>query len=209
MEEFDPKHPGSFHAAANEISNHQTNRNQKKRRRGQPAVNIDLVELEKLASIQCTDEEIAAFFNVDRRTITRKKKQAEFRQAIERGKAKGRISVRRLIFQQAQQGSLAAAIFLAKNFLGYRDLRVAEADGQAAETDAQRKLRWKEALRKIRMFYGLNPDPPERGPAPDATVIAPKDSNESASSDQQQSSTDRAQSPKVDSGLIQTTTHIQ
>ena len=56
---------------------------------------IDLAELEKLAAMQCTDEEIAAWFGVNVRTIERKRKNPAFADTIHRGKAKGKISLRR------------------------------------------------------------------------------------------------------------------
>ncbi|MGB9456367.1 MAG: hypothetical protein WCB12_10005 [Bryobacteraceae bacterium] len=96
---------------------------------GRKAVRIDLVELEKLSAMQSTDEEIAAFFNVKVRTIERRRKQPAFAAAMERGRAKGRISVRRTLHAQAAEGNVAAAIFLAKNLLGYRDVRRNELSG--------------------------------------------------------------------------------
>ena len=86
-----------------------------------PKVKIDVVELEKLCGMQCTDEEIAAFFGVSKRTIERRRKVAKFSEAMEQGKAKGRVSVRRNLFRLASAGNIAAAIFLAKNLLGYKD----------------------------------------------------------------------------------------
>jgi hypothetical protein len=41
---------------------------------------------------------------------------------MDRAKAKGRISVRRHLFRQAAGNNVAAAIFLAKNLLGYKDV---------------------------------------------------------------------------------------
>ena len=97
---------------------------------GRKAVRIDLVELEKLSAMQCTDEEVAAFLRVTVRTIERRRQQQPaFAEAMERGRAKGRISVRRTLHSQAAQGSVAAAIFLAKNLLGYRDVRRNEHSG--------------------------------------------------------------------------------
>ena len=58
-------------------------------------VEIDLAELEKLSSLQCTDEEIAAWFGVSTRTIERRRLEPDFGEVMQRGKAKGRISVRR------------------------------------------------------------------------------------------------------------------
>ena len=60
-----------------------------------PASKIDLVELEKLCGMQCTDEEVAAFFGVSTRTIERRRRVERFREVMERAKAKGRVSVRR------------------------------------------------------------------------------------------------------------------
>jgi hypothetical protein len=87
-----------------------------------PKANIDLGELEKLYAMQCTDEEAAAFFGVSVRTIERRRRVKSFREVMDRAKAKGRVSVRRNLFRQAAAGNVAAAIFLAKNVLGYRDV---------------------------------------------------------------------------------------
>jgi hypothetical protein len=87
-----------------------------------PKAKIDLVELEKLYGMQCTDEEVAAFFGVSTRTIERRRQTQHFRDIVERAKAKGRVSVRRHLFRLAAAGNIAAAIFLSKNLLGYRDV---------------------------------------------------------------------------------------
>jgi hypothetical protein len=88
---------------------------------GRKAVKIDLNELEKLCGLQCTDEEIASFFCVSVRTIERRKAQPAFAEAMERGKARGRLSLRRNLWTLAAKGNPAANIFLAKNLLGYKD----------------------------------------------------------------------------------------
>jgi len=48
---------------------------------------------------------------------------------MERGKAKGRVSVRRNLFHQAGKGNVAATIFLAKNHLGLKDVIANEHSG--------------------------------------------------------------------------------
>jgi hypothetical protein len=88
---------------------------------GRKAVKIDLLELEKLCALQCTDEELAAWFGVSARTLERRRRQAAFAEVMERGKARGRLSLRRQLFTLSGKGNVAAAIFLAKNILGYRD----------------------------------------------------------------------------------------
>jgi len=88
---------------------------------GRKPVQIDLEQVEKLCGLQCTDEELASFFGVTVRTIERRKNQLAFAEAIARGKAKGRLSLRRSLWGLAVKGNPAANIFLAKNLLGYKD----------------------------------------------------------------------------------------
>ena len=95
-----------------------------------PKSKIDLAELEKLCGMQCTDEEVAAFFGVSTRTVERRRRVERFREVMERARAKGRVSVRRNLFRLASNGNVAAAIFLAKNLLGYRDVVANEHSGQ-------------------------------------------------------------------------------
>ena len=96
---------------------------------GRPKVEIDQAELEKLCGMQRTDEEIAAFFRVSTRTIVRRRGTARFREIMDQARAKGRVSVRRSLFRLANAGNVAAAIFLSKNLLGYRDVVNTEHSG--------------------------------------------------------------------------------
>src|SRR4051794_24958964 len=98
---------------------------------GRPKIKIDLAELEKLCGMQCTDAEVAAFFGVSTRTIERRRRTKKFGEIMEHAKAKGRVSVRRNLFRLANNGNIAAAIFLAKNLLGYRDVLNTEHSGLA------------------------------------------------------------------------------
>jgi hypothetical protein len=94
-----------------------------------PQTKIDLVELEKLYGMQCTDEEVAAFVGVSTRTLARRRQNKKFADIADKAKAKGRVSVRRALFKQAANGNIAAAIFLAKNLLGYKDIVSNELSG--------------------------------------------------------------------------------
>jgi hypothetical protein len=94
-----------------------------------PRVKIDLAELEKLYGMQCTDEEVAAFFGVSTRTLSRRRQIRKFADIADQAKAKGRVSVRRSLFRLATNGNIAAAIFLAKNLLGYKDVLSNEHSG--------------------------------------------------------------------------------
>src|SRR5882724_11209570 len=89
-------------------------------RRGKLA-RIDEGELEKLAMLQCTDEEVAAWFGVTTKTIERRRKTGRFAEIMERGRAKGRISLRRTQMRLAEQGSGSVAIWLGKQLLGQVD----------------------------------------------------------------------------------------
>jgi hypothetical protein len=93
----------------------------KRLRAGRKPVNIDLEQVEKLAAIQCTEAEIASIIGVSERTIERRKQHPDFAEAMARGKARGRVSLRRSLWALAQKGNPAGNIFLAKNLLGYKD----------------------------------------------------------------------------------------
>src|SRR6266852_81985 len=82
---------------------------------------IDLSELEKLCGLQCTDEEIAAWFGVSTRTIERRRLEPEFANVLDRGRAKGRISVRRLQMKLLEQGNATMGVWLGKNILNQVD----------------------------------------------------------------------------------------
>src|ERR1019366_4009122 len=94
-----------------------------------PRTKIDLAELEKLYGLQCTDKEVAAFLGISVKTLERRKKIAKFAETIDAAKAKGRVSVRRMLFAQGSRGNVAAAIFLSKNLLGYKDYFANEHSG--------------------------------------------------------------------------------
>jgi hypothetical protein len=83
-----------------------------------PKAKIDLAEVEKLSMMQSTDEEIAAWFGVTARTIARRRKMRPFREAMERGRAKGRISVRRMQMKLLKSGNATMGVWLGKQMLG-------------------------------------------------------------------------------------------
>ena len=84
---------------------------------------IDLKALESLAGMCATDEEIAGFFDVNVRTIERRKKEPAFAEAMERGRAKGKLNLRRIQLKLAETNP-AMAIFLGKQLLGQSDQAV-------------------------------------------------------------------------------------
>jgi hypothetical protein len=101
----------------------------KGRRGGHPERSINLVELEKLCALQCTQAEIASWFGVSRPTVERRAQEPEYREAMERGYARGRISLRRKQMQLAEQGNATMLVWLGKQYLGQKDIGQAQLTG--------------------------------------------------------------------------------
>jgi hypothetical protein len=105
-----------------------------------PEKKINLKELEKLCMMQCTDEEIAAFFDLSReRFVKHHKKKPEIIEVMERGKAKGRASLRRAQFSKAMSGHPALLIWMGKQILGQKETVVNEHAGEMTINDGARE----------------------------------------------------------------------
>src|SRR5436190_4593701 len=85
---------------------------------GRPRKFVDLEMVERLAHLQCTQEEISSALGVSVDTLTRHKYFAEI---FKRGTENGRKSVRRMQFESATKGSVAMQIWLGKQYLGQSD----------------------------------------------------------------------------------------
>ena len=68
--------------------------------------------------LQCTYPELAAFFGVSVPTIERRAAEPEFREVMDRGYRKGKISVRRNQMQLLEAGNPTMAVWLGKQLLG-------------------------------------------------------------------------------------------
>ena len=79
---------------------------------------IDIEQVEEMASEFCTQEEIALDMGFSRMVFSRR---AEVRDAFERGKNAARMSLRHMMYNAARTGDRSVMIFLAKNELGYKD----------------------------------------------------------------------------------------
>lgn len=88
-----------------------------------PKAIVDESEVEKLAAMFCTTEEIASFFNVDKRTIERR-----FAAAIARGRNKGKISLKRKQYLVAMDGNVQMLIWLGKQHLDQKDKKEISAE---------------------------------------------------------------------------------
>ena len=78
-----------------------------------PEIEIDEQQVRRLAAMQCTHEEIAAFFGVHRNTIGNR-----FRDIIDQERNKAKASLRRRMFQEAIDGDARMMIWLSKQYLG-------------------------------------------------------------------------------------------
>ena len=75
-----------------------------------PKKEIDYVAVEKLANIQCTQEEIASFLGLSVRTLQR---DEEFCRIYKKGQDNGKMSLRRMQFKLADKNP-TMAIWLRK-----------------------------------------------------------------------------------------------
>jgi hypothetical protein len=96
---------------------------------GRPPIPIDLAELEKLCVLQCTQREIAAWFGCTERTIESYAKKPEVAEVMDRGRAKGQISVRRAQMKLLEAGNATMGVWLGKQYLGQRDVTPVELSG--------------------------------------------------------------------------------
>ena len=84
---------------------------------GRPKKEIDYTAVEKLANIQCTQEEIASFLGISTRTLQR---DEQFMELFNKGRESGKMSLRRIQWKHAEK-SASMAIWLGKQYLGQTD----------------------------------------------------------------------------------------
>lgn len=81
-----------------------------------PIEDITPESVEKLASLGCTYDDIAEFFNVSPSFITQ-----YFKEPAARGRANLKMSLRLTLVNAAMKGNIPALLFLSKNFLNMSD----------------------------------------------------------------------------------------
>ena len=95
---------------------------------GRPKKEINKIEFEKLCFLQCTQQEICDFFEIDHKTLTRWCKRTygqEYSQVYDEKRSGGKIALRRTQFRLAER-SASMAIWLGKQYLGQKDEVVAD-----------------------------------------------------------------------------------
>ena len=78
--------------------------------------NIDPEQVEKLASFGCSNTEIASFFGCSKDLISK-----SYSTNVSKGKDKGKIRLRQLLWKSAERGNVAMQIWLSKQYLGMAD----------------------------------------------------------------------------------------
>ena len=104
--------------------------NMTKNKGGRPKIEINYSLVEKLAHIQCTQEEIAEVLGVSTRTLLRNK---EFCHIYKKGLESGKSSLRRLQFKSAEAGNATMQIWLGKQYLGQKDKQEHEHTGKGGK----------------------------------------------------------------------------
>ena len=92
---------------------------------GRPKKVIDYETVERLATIMCTQEEIANFLDMSVRTLQR---DEEFSRIYKKGLDKGKMSLRRKQFNMADSNP-TMAIWLGKQYLEQRDKQETRIEG--------------------------------------------------------------------------------
>ena len=104
-----------------------------------PYIQIDLKKVEEYAQFCDNEAEIAQALGVSYSTLmNRKRENAEFREAIKRGRAKANIFVGGKLMSLIREGNVAATIFYMKSRCGWRETQRTEitgANGNAIQLD--------------------------------------------------------------------------
>lgn len=110
-----------------------------------PKKEIDYEAIKKLASIQCTQEEIANFLEISVRTLQR---DEEFCRLYKNGIDNGKMSLRRYQFECAKKGNSAMLIWLGKQYLGQTDT-VAITNGKEEDDAITKSIKEKLGVKDV------------------------------------------------------------
>lgn len=81
----------------------------------------DLGEWERLGMLHCSDQELAAWFRITAAVLQQWRQRPSVREALERGRAIGKIRVRSAQMEQMEKGNSTMAKWLGEQFLGQGD----------------------------------------------------------------------------------------
>lgn len=91
---------------------------------GRPRKEVEWREFDKLCSLQCTEQEIADWFEMNTDTLEtriREKYNCRFSELYRQKRGRGKIALRRMQMQSAEKGNVVMQIFLGKQYLNQKD----------------------------------------------------------------------------------------
>jgi hypothetical protein len=94
---------------------------------GRPRLNVNPDDVRKLAAINCTDKEIAAFCQCSEAYL-----RTNMRDALDQGRAMCKVSIKRKLWEAMNKGNIAATIFLGKAVCGMREVSEMIVGGKSA-----------------------------------------------------------------------------
>src|SRR5271165_1222627 len=94
-----------------------------------PSKDLDLDLIEKLAAIHCTNTEIAATIGCDSSLLSKPR----YSEIITKGRERGKLSLRRKMWDTANNGNVTMMIWLSKQYLGFTDKQATELSGPGGE----------------------------------------------------------------------------
>jgi hypothetical protein len=118
------------------VKNNMAENGNGKRPNGRPKIEIDWKNFDKLCTIQCNLEEIAAWFECSVDTIERavkREKKMGFAEYVTIKRGKGKVGLRRKQYQTAMAGNVTMLIWLGKQELGQKDRSHIEETGENGE----------------------------------------------------------------------------
>lgn len=97
------------------------------KRKTKPPISIDLAQVEQLAARGLSQQQIAYALGISERTLyARKKENADFADAIKKGRALGVSVVAGHLMRQIERGNITAIIFYLKAQAGWKETQVVD-----------------------------------------------------------------------------------
>lgn len=110
---------------------------------GRPRKSIDKHQFETLCALQCTEVEICDFFDVTDKTLCawcRREYKMTFSDVFKIKRNKGKISLRRYQYKEAEKGNVSMLIWLGKQWLGQSEKPYPEDRADTDITDEVEQL---------------------------------------------------------------------
>lgn len=101
-----------------------TSKKKVSKKMGAPRKEVNWTEFDKLCALQCTEKEIADWFEMCTDTLELRIKETygvTFSELFRRKRGRGKVALRRHQWQSAEKGNVTMQIFLGKQFLGQAD----------------------------------------------------------------------------------------